>query len=148
MSVIPMNGGGPGIAPGGTTQEDPQLGVNALMRAIRVMAENAAGDSSAAEAKDHGQAALYFAQALVILDPSLSQGGTPLEHDMALAQIQGQTQAQVAAIQADATKHVANVQANTQLRQAREAAAAPTPSRKLSVSRDGSGRMTGIHQEG
>lgn len=50
----------------------------ALVRACRVCAENAASEDSAAEAKDYAQAALSFAQAVITLDPSrLAGGDTP-----------------------------------------------------------------------
>jgi hypothetical protein len=46
-------------------------------------------------------AALNFAQAIVVLDPSLSQGGTPLAHDIAIKSIEADTQKPVAAIQGE-----------------------------------------------
>lgn len=58
--------------------EDPALGVNAMLTAIRQMATKAAAASSAAEAKDFGNGALAFAQAIITLDPSrLAGGDTP-----------------------------------------------------------------------
>src|SRR4051794_16887529 len=107
MSVIPIQPGtasqqppqGPPVLPDGTTQEDPDLGINAALRAFRVAAENSASEKSGAEAKDWAMAALNFAQAIVVLDPSLSQGGTPLAHDVAIKAMEGETQKAVAAIQ-------------------------------------------------
>jgi len=139
--------GGPPILPGGTAQVDPAMVTNAILNAMEQCATAAAGTNSGAEAKDFLQAALFGAQAVVVLDPSLSQGGTPLEHDLALEQLRGQTQQNVAAIQGEAQKHVADVQAASQLRAAKETAAAPTPRKKLTINRE-NGRMTGITQEG
>src|SRR4051794_5467797 len=56
--------------PDGTAIEIPLMATNALLRAVRVCAENAAGEDRAAEAKDYGAAALAFAQAAVVLDPT------------------------------------------------------------------------------
>lgn len=133
----------PVLLPDGTEQEDPAVGVNALLRAIRQCAEDGSGNQSGGEARDFAQAALFYAQALVILDPQLSQGGTPLAHDVALAQIQGQTQQNVAAIQGETQKAVARTQGEHQLRAAKETAAAPTPSRTkvATVRRDLHGRL-------
>jgi hypothetical protein len=43
---------GPPILQGGTSQEDPALGINAALRAFRIAAENSASEKSGAEAKD------------------------------------------------------------------------------------------------
>jgi hypothetical protein len=88
MSVIPIQPQGPPILPGGTSQEDPAIGINAALRAFRIAAENCASEKSGAEAKDWAMAALNFAQAIIVLDPSLSQGGTPLAHDIAIKSIE------------------------------------------------------------
>jgi hypothetical protein len=137
-----MNGQAP-ILQGGTTQEDPSLGVNAALRAFRVAAENAAGEASGAEAKDWAAAALSFAQAIVVLDPQLSQGGTPLAHDAMLEQIRGETQQAVAQIQGEHAVRLEQVRGANALKQARETAAAPTPARTrvATVNRDPHGRM-------
>lgn len=144
-----MNGnGGPPPLPNGTVLEDPAMGVQAMLRAVRQAAENAAGQKSSEEAKDWADTALKFAQAIVILDPSVSQGGTPLQHDIVMKGIDHETQKAVAEIHGQTQVQVEQVRGENQLRQAREVAAAPTPSKKLAVRRDGTGRMTGIEQEG
>lgn len=117
------------ILPGGTTQEDPAIGINAGLRAIRVAFENISGESSAEEAKDWALAALNVAQAIVVLDPSVSQGGTPLAHDVAIEALRGETQKSVAAIQGETQVQVAHVTGEHALRQANEAAKAPSPAR-------------------
>jgi hypothetical protein len=109
MSVIPIQPQGPPILPGGTSQEDPAIGINAALRAFRIAAENCASEKSGAEAKDWAMAALNFAQAIIVLDPSLSQGGTPLAHDIAIKSIEADTQKQVAAIQGETQVQVEHV---------------------------------------
>lgn len=135
------------IFPDGTRAEDPTLGVNAMLRAVRVAAENAAAEKLSDVAKDWADTALKFAQAIVVLDPSLSQGGTPLDHDVALKQIEGQTQATVADIQRQAAVEVEHTRGEHALRQAREVAAAPTPVKKVTINRE-NGRATGAKVEG
>jgi hypothetical protein len=137
---------GPPILPDGTEQEIPELGVNALLRAVRECAEAGAANPSGAETRDYAQAALFYAQALVVLDPSLSQGGTPLQHDLALEQVRGQTQQNVAAIQGNTQVRVAHTQGEHALRLAKETAAAPTPSRTktATVRRDQHGRTQSV----
>lgn len=121
-----MNGNGP---PPVMTQVDPMAGVNEMLRAIQSCSSKAAGAQSAAEAKDFALAALNFAQAIVVLDPSLSQGGTPLAHDAALEQIRGQTQENVATIQGQHAVQLERLRGEHALRQAKETAAAPSPAR-------------------
>jgi hypothetical protein len=70
---------GPPLADG-TAQIDPMLVTNALLNAVQQCAIGAAA-ASGQDAKDYLNAALNGAQAIIILDPSLSQGGTPLQHD-------------------------------------------------------------------
>jgi hypothetical protein len=150
MSVIPMQPGmepNAPILPGGQTMIDPALVTQELLGAIQEAARKAR-TASGQDCKDFASAALNLAQAIIVLDPSLSQGGTPLQHDLALKAVDGETQKAVAAIQGEAQVRVADVHGQHALRQARETAAAPTPRKKLAVSRDGSGRMTGISEEG
>lgn len=146
MTAPPMmNGNGaPPPLPNGTVPEDPAMGVQAMLRAIRQAAENASGQKSSEEAKDWADTALKFAQAIVILDPSVSQGGTPLAHDIALKSIDHETQKAVAAINGDTQVQVEQVRGENQIRQAREAAMAPTPSKTktVSIKRDGSNRAS------
>jgi hypothetical protein len=120
---------GPPILQGGTTQEDPALGINAGLRAIRIAFENIASEKSAQEAKDWAMAALNVAQAIVVLSPSVSQGGTPLEHDMAMKGLEGETQQAVAAIHGQTQIAVEAQRGENARRQANEAAQAPTPAR-------------------
>lgn len=78
------------VLPGGVTAEDPLVVANALLHAIRVMAENASSEGaggSAAEAKDFAAAAKSFADAFVVLDPSLSSDGVPLQHEREMEQM-------------------------------------------------------------
>lgn len=56
-----------------------------LLRAVKVLAENAQSEPSAAEAKDYGQAALAFAQAHITLDPDRLVGGDTPEARVAAA---------------------------------------------------------------
>lgn len=142
MSVIPMQPNAP-ILPGGQTMTDPAMVTDAFLRA----AQQAATKSLTAQGqdcKDFATAALNFAQAVVVLDPQLSQGGTPLEHDMAMKGIDHETQKAVASIQGQAAVAVEQQRGENALRQARETAAAPSPAKKKSVrvARDGSGRAS------
>lgn len=140
-----MNGnGGPPPLPNGTVLEDPAMGVQAMLRAMRVAAENAAMEGSSEEAKDWADTCFKFAQAVVILDPSLSQGGTPLEHDMTMKMVDHETQKAVAAIQGETAVKVEAQRGENQIRQAKEVAAAPSPSKSktVSVRRDGTGRAS------
>lgn len=139
-----MNGNGP---PPVMTQVDPMAGVNEMLRAIQSCGTKASGATSAAEAKDFAAAALSFAQAIVVLDPSLSQGGTPLQHDATLEQIRGQTQENVATIQGQHAVQLEQLRGQHALQQAKATAAAPTPRKKMTINRE-NGRMTGITQEG
>jgi hypothetical protein len=104
-----MNGNGvPPVDP--MVPEDPADGVNALLRAIRLMAEKASMDPSAAEAADYANAALRFSQAIVVLDPNLTSDGVPLAHELAMEQQRQDGQ--------------------ERLERARQAAAAPTPGKQ------------------
>jgi ribosomal protein L16/L10AE len=134
------------ILPGGQTMTDPAMVTDTLLRA----AQQAATKSLTAQGqdcKDFATAALNFAQAVIVLDPQMSQGGTPLEHDLALKGMEGETQARVAAIQGETAVAVEHVRGEHSLRQARETAAAPTPRKKVTVNRE-NGRMTGMDVEG
>lgn len=128
----------------GTNPVDPALVTNHLLNAILQAATKAASTGSGAEAKDYLDAALKGAQAVVVLDPSMSQGGTPLEHDIVMKGIEGQTAQEIAHIQRQAAVEVEQQRGQNAIEQAREAAAAPTPSKTktVSVSRDGSGRAS------
>jgi hypothetical protein len=91
---------------------------------------------------------LKGAQAVVVLDPGMSQGGTPLEHDVAMKALEGQTAQEIAHIQRQAAVEVEQQRGQNAIEQAREAAAAPSPAKKLAVHRDGSGRMSSVEMEG
>lgn len=120
---------GPPTLPDGTLPVDPALVSNAILNALLQTARNAASsDKSGAEAQDYAQAVLNLSQAAVILDPALSQGGTPLAHDVTIKQIDGQNQATVAAIQAQAQVEVARHQSEAS-KSSQDAAAKPSPAR-------------------
>lgn len=110
----------------------------ALLQAIKVAAQVSATATDTREMDEGGKAALNFAQAIVLLDPNLNTEGSPLGHEMALAQLQhehamaqGAQEGQLAIQQAKAA-----------------AAAAPTPSRSISVKRDSAGRAAGYDVKG
>jgi hypothetical protein len=119
MTAPPQaNGNGNGQAPplqDGTTQIDPMLVTNALLNAVQQCAAGAAS-ASGQDAKDYMTAALNGAQAIVILDPSLAQGGTPLQHDAMLEAQRGQTQENIARIQGATQVQVAHVSGEHALR--------------------------------
>jgi hypothetical protein len=140
-----MNGNGQ--APPPIVPEDPMQGVNEMLGAIRLCAQKARGVGSAAEAKDFAAAALSFAQAIIVLDPSLSQGGTPLAHDLALEEVRGETQQAVAQIQGEHAVRLEQVRGQNALRQAKETAAAPTPAKHITINRE-SGRTSATVKEG
>lgn len=139
---------GPQTLSDGTVQVDPALVTNSLLNALQQVTSAAASSGhSGAEAKDFAAAALSLAQAIVVMDPSLSQGGTPLAHDVAIKQIDSQTQTTTAAIQAEAMVQAEHIRGQNAVRAAKETAAAPTPSKKITINRE-DGRMTGVTQEG
>jgi hypothetical protein len=113
--------------------------LQAQLEVAETLTRKAAGSESAAEAQAFADAALKLAQAVIILDPSLSQGGTPLMHDLVM-----QDKRNEGAVQVEAQRG-ANAVA-----QAKVAAAAPTPAKRKSVSvrRDGHGRATEYSVEG
>lgn len=132
----------------GTLPVDPALVTNTLLRALLETGRAAASSGhSGAEAKDYAAAALNLAQAIVVLDPELSQGGTPLQHDVLLKGMEHDSNERIAAIHATADVEKEQVRGEHAIRQAQEAAAAPTPRKKLTVSRT-DGRISGIEQEG
>lgn len=122
---------GPPTLPDGTLPVDPALVSNALLQALLQTARAAASSShSGAEAKDYGAAARELAQAVVILDPTLSQGGTPLQHDVVIKGMEHASNERVAAISASAQVEMAKTQATaTAAKDAKQRAAAPTPAR-------------------
>lgn len=132
------------VGPGGIVPEDPARVTNALLIAVRRAAEDAAAAQDPREVQELLSGALSAAQAIVVLDPSLSQGGTPIAHDLAMEQTRQAGQAQVARVQGEAAVAVERTRGEHAVRQARAAAAAPTPAkeRTVSVSRDGSGRAS------
>lgn len=139
-----------GQFPGNIQAQDPAEVSNALLIAIKTAAVMGQTAQDTREMDEAAKAALGFAQALIVLDPSLSQGGTPLEHDLALEQTRGDAQAQIAAIQAEGAARVETIRGEHAIRQAKEAASAPTPAKTKSVkvSRDGHGRATGYDVSG
>lgn len=117
----------------------PEAVSQAQLTAAYLLARKAGTATSAAEAKDFAQAALLLAQGLIVMDPSLSQGGTPIEHDIALETVRQQGAVAVEKVRGD-----------NALRQAKETAAAPTPAKRktVSVRRDGHGRASEYSVEG
>lgn len=116
--------------PDGTLPIDPETVKNAVLNALQQAAMGAASAThSGAEAKDYADAVLKLAQSIVILDPSLSQGGTPLQHDIVLKGMEGETQTTLAAINAQAQVETEKVRGEYSKDAAKERAAAPTPSR-------------------
>jgi hypothetical protein len=113
--------------------------LQAQLEVAETLTRKAAGTESAAEAQAFADAALKLAQAVIILDPSLSQGGTPLVHDLVM-----QDKRNEGAVQVEAQR------GQNALKQAQVAAAAPTPAKRKSVSvrRDGHGRATEYSVEG
>jgi hypothetical protein len=75
--------GGMPVAPP-MTQVDPQDVTNELLRAVKISASKANAAQDMRETAEGARAALAFAQALVILDPTLGQDGVPLDHQLAL----------------------------------------------------------------
>jgi hypothetical protein len=75
--------GGMPVAPP-MTQVDPQDVTNELLRAVKIAAQNANAAQDMRETAEGARAALAFAQAMVILDPTLGQDGVPLDHQLAL----------------------------------------------------------------
>lgn len=62
-------------APQGPPPESLERTMEACLRAARTAAEDSAGVQDARETKELGAAALSFAQAFTVLDPSRLQGG-------------------------------------------------------------------------
>lgn len=75
-------------APGGQMLEDPAAVTNALLIACRRAAEAGAAAQDNRDIQAASAAALAFAQAIVVLDPTLDQQGVPLDHHAAIAQMQ------------------------------------------------------------
>jgi hypothetical protein len=100
----------------------------ALLDVAETLTRKSAGTQSAAEAKDFSQAVLNMAQSLVILDPELAQGGTPLEHDLALEAERNVGKVATESIKADAAARAAR-------EGAMGAAAKPSPTKQGGVRR-------------
>lgn len=113
-------------------RSDPDAAAEALTAALLDVAETitrkAASSQSAAEAKDFSIAVLNFTQSLVILDPELAQGGTPLEHDLALESERNVGKVATETIRADAAARAAR-------ESARGAAERPSPTKRSGVSK-------------
>lgn len=90
-------------------QMPPEEVAKSLLHAVGMAAQKAAGVDDSREAHELGQAALAFAQAAVLLDPSLGPQGVPLQHELAVEDKKGQTQVRIA----------------------KEKAAAPSPAKSL-----------------
>src|SRR5690348_13601761 len=94
-----------------------------LLRAIISTANQAAVTQTPGEQEQAANAALHLAQALVILDPSLAQGGTPLAHDLAMEAQRGQNQLAVTQAQGAAAIQQERIRADAATK---AAAAAPS----------------------
>jgi hypothetical protein len=136
VSAVPLPVPQPPVDPKGPLSDAL---LQAQLDTAQSLTRKAQGSDAAAEAKDFAAAALSIVQAIIILDPALSQGGTPLVHDLVM-----QDKRNEGAVQVEAQRG-ANAVA-----QAKVAAAAPTPAKRKSVSvrRDGHGRATEYSVEG
>jgi hypothetical protein len=105
--VSEQNGNGPMLA------VDPEAITDNLLRAIDICAQQGALSTNDEDRKDIAQAALLFAQTLVMLDPSRGPNGVPLEHDKQMEELKS-----------------------------RAGAEATSPAKRLKVKRDGQGRAT------
>lgn len=74
-------------------QQDPAEVTDALLRACKLAAQKASAAEDTREMGDAAKAALAFAQAIVILDPTLGSDGVPLDHQLALAEAQSRAAA-------------------------------------------------------
>lgn len=133
MTDMPVNGNGAMLAQQAQEQAAASAlhqksleATAALVQAIYVAARISAAATDTREMDEAAKAALGFAQAIVLLDPTLSTEGVPLAHQVALQQMQG----------------------DQALQQAKQRAAAPTPSRTISVKRDGKGQAAQYTTEG
>lgn len=117
------NGGPPVMVP-----PDPREVTDALLRAVKVAAEQGSTAEDTRELGEAAKAALAFAQAIVVLDPSVTASGEPLQHaiDLENARAAGQL----------ALEHTRGENA---IEQAKEAAAAPTPRKSVIARRSSDG---------
>jgi len=69
---------------------DPEVVVHAMFQAILNAANAANTANDARDLQSASDAALKFAQAIVLLDPQLDPQGVPLSHHTALEQMRGQ----------------------------------------------------------
>lgn len=76
-----LNGGPPNVM----VPEDRELVAQRLLAAVRAMADKAAVEENAAEAKDYAAAAKSLSDAYVVLDPMLDAMGVPVAHQEAMA---------------------------------------------------------------
>jgi hypothetical protein len=112
--------------PGPMVATDPEAVTHALLQAVLNAANHANVATDARDMQSSADAALKFAQAIAILDPTIDPQGVPLSHHTALEEMRGQSA----------------------LEQARLKASAPTPSKSVSVKRDGNGRATAYSVSG
>jgi len=100
---------------------DPEAVVQAMLQAIQNAANHANTATDSRDLQAASDAALKFAQAIVLLDPSLDPQGVPLSHHVGVEKLKGEQA----------------------LEQARMKSAAPTPSKRVRVHRDQNGRAQG-----
>lgn len=141
-----QNGGSPQPEPPMLTQ-DPAEVADALLRACKVAAENAATAQDTREISEAGKAALAFAQAVVILDPNLTQSGEPIDHALEMESLRGQNAVALENARGANAVEAEHTRGLHALEVAKHNAAAPTPSRRISVKRDGTGRATSYETE-
>lgn len=125
MTAPPQNGNGmnPPQVPGNLPlppATDTSQAITMAIRTATILAQKAAGDDSAAEAKDYAQAVLFLAQAVAVLDPNKTQTGTPLDHEIKMEQLKQQ-----GALNQQAATHQHELQKAKQHAMAQ--AAAPSP---------------------
>jgi hypothetical protein len=132
LAQLAQNGGA-AVDPDAQKAHDAATALLDALKANAGYASMAGG--SAGEAKDFAAACLSLAQAIVVLDPNLAEGGIPLDHQLEMERTRGANQ-----VALEQTRG-----ANA-LEQAKAQAAAPTPARSIQVKRDGSGRATSYEQ--
>lgn len=111
----------------GLVPVDPHAVTQSLLRAIQLAADKATVATDTREMDECAKAALNFSQAVVLLDPTLSPDGVPLDHQLAMERVKGQNA----------------------LDQTKAKAAASTPAKKtVRVGRDQQGRPSSYELTG
>jgi hypothetical protein len=112
------------------TPVDPSVGVQEMLRAIENLAMKCSTEDRAGEAADYAHAALFFAQAIVTLDPGLGSNGENLAdqqtHETQLEQIKQEGENERARMRQATELQKSDQQARVQREQARAQRTAPT----------------------